>query len=51
MAVHSEIFGISEDESAEFDHSEDSENGRLPIPIIKLCLESDSCPQPERSKN
>lgn len=27
--VRSEIFGVSEDESSEFDHSEDSENGNV----------------------
>lgn len=27
LTVRSEIFGVSEDETPEFDHSEDSENG------------------------
>jgi hypothetical protein len=29
LNIYSEIFGASEDESPELDHSEDTENGRL----------------------
>lgn len=36
LTIRSEIFGISEDETPEFDHSEDSENGTIDKPEIAV---------------
>ena len=36
LTIRSEIFGISEDETLEFDHSEDSENGTIDKPEIAM---------------
>ena len=38
MPFHSEVFGAAEDDSPEMDHSEDSENGGLPLKMTDFVL-------------
>lgn len=38
LTIRSEIFGISEDETLEFDHSEDSENGTT-HKFVRFCFQ------------
>jgi hypothetical protein len=42
MPFHSELFGAAEDDSPEMDHSEDSENGELPLEMADLFLDANS---------
>lgn len=42
MPFHSEVFGAAEDDSPEMDHSEDSENGELPLETADLFLDANS---------
>lgn len=49
--VSSEVFGASEDESAEMDHSEDSENGRRSSFICFMSRALTSTEQPRKLRN